>query len=143
MAHRYAEDLPIIPGALEALARLGDRWPLGLASSSPRSLIDSVFAAAGLTHRFVVTVSTEEVPRGKPAPDVYLAAVRGLVVPPERCVAVEDSTNGLLAAAAAGLVVVVLPRPDYRPSAEALGLARIVAADLDELTPSAIEGLDP
>jgi len=143
MAHRYAVDLPIIPGALEALARLGDRWPLGLASSSPRSLIDSVFAAAGLTHRFVVTVSTEEVPRGKPAPDVYLAAVRGLVVPPERCVAVEDSTNGLLAAAAAGLVVVAVPRPDYRPSAEALGLARIVAADLDELTPSAIEGLDP
>jgi len=143
MAHRYAQDLPLIPGALEALARLGDRWPLGLASSSPRSLIDSVLTAAGLTHRFAVTVSTEEVPRGKPAPDVYLAAVRGLGLSPEHCVAVEDSTNGLLAAAAAGLAVVALPRPDYRPSAQALSLARIVAADLNELTPSAIEGLDP
>jgi len=142
MAHRYAEDLPLIPGALEALCRLGDRWPLGLASSSPRSLIDSMLAAAGLTHRFAVTVSTEEVPRGKPAPDVYLAAVQSLGLPPERCVAVEDSTNGLLAAAAAELVVVALPRPEYRPSAEALGLALIVATHLDELTTSTIEGLD-
>ena len=143
MVDRYAEDLPLIPGALAALARLGDRWPLGLASSSPRSLIDSVLAAAGLTHRFAVTVSTEEVPRGKPAPDVYLAAAQSLGLPPEHCVAVEDSTNGLLAAAAAGLAVVALPRPDYRPSAEALRGARIVATHLDELTPTAIEGLDP
>jgi len=142
MAHRYAQELPLLPGALDALGRLGARWPLGLASSSPRSLIDSVLAAAGLSHRFVVTVSTEEVPRGKPAPDVYRAAVAGLGLPAEGCVAVEDSTNGLLAADAAGLVVIALPRPRFRPTEDALGRARIVATHLDELTTSAIGALD-
>jgi len=113
-----------------------------LASSSPRSLIDSVLAAAGLSHRFAVTVSTEEVSRGKPAPDVYRAAVAGLGLPAERCVAVEDSTNGLLAADAAGLVAIALPRPRFWPTEDALGRARIVATHLDELTTSAIGALD-
>jgi len=141
MADRYTQELPLIPGAREALARLGERWPLGLASSSPRSLIDSTLAAAGLTHRFAVTVSTDEVEHGKPSPDVYRAAVGGLDLPPERCVAVEDSTNGLLAAAEAGLVVVAVPRPRYRPWANALAAARVVARHLDELTVGVIEGL--
>jgi len=142
MAGRYAQELPLIPGALEALGRLGARWPLGLASSAPRSLIDSVLATADLTHRFAVTVSTEEVAQGKPAPDVYRAAVDGLALPPARCGAVEDSTNGLLAAAAAGLVVIAVPRPRYLPSVDALSRARVVAANLDELTLNTVEGLD-
>lgn len=142
MAGRYAQELPLIPGALEALGRLGARWPLGLASSAPRSLIDSVLATADLTHRFAVTVSTEEVAQGKPAPDVYRAAVDGLALPPARCAAVEDSTNGLLAAAAAGLLVIAVPRPRYLPSVDALSRARVVAANLDELTLNTIEGLD-
>jgi len=142
MADRYAQELPLIPGALEALGRLGARWPLGLASSAPRSLIDSVLATADLTHRFAVTVSTEEVAQGKPAPDVYRAAVDGLALPPARCGAVEDSTNGLLAAAAAGLLVIAVPRPRYPPSVDALSRARVVAANLDELTLNTIEDLD-
>jgi len=142
MAGRYAQELPLIPGVLEALGRLGARWPLGLASSAPRSLIDSVLATADLTHRFAVTVSTEEVAQGKPAPDVYRAAVDGLALPPARCAAVEDSTNGLLAAAAAGLLVIAVPRPRYLPSVDALSRARVVAANLDELTLNTIEGLD-
>lgn len=141
MVERYAQGLPLLPGAIEALGRLGDRWPLGLASSSPRSLIESVLATAGLTDRFAVTVSTDEVEHGKPSPDVYRAAVHGLGLSPGRCVAVEDSTNGLLAALEAGLVTVAVPRPRYLPSADALDAARLVATDLDQLTVRLVEGL--
>ena len=137
MAERYAQALPLIPGATEAVGRLGDRWPLGLASSSPRSLMDSVLATTRLTHRFTVTVSTEEMEHGKPSPDVYRAAVRGPDLSPERCVAVEDSTNGLRAAVGAGLVAVAF----HLPSADALDAARVVAIHLDELTASDLEGL--
>ncbi len=137
MAERYAQALPLIPGATEAVGRLGDRWPLGLASSSPRSLMDSVLATTRLTHRFTVTVSTEEMEHGKPSPDVYRAAVRGPDLSPERCVAVEDSTNGLRAAVGAGLVAVAF----HLPSADALDAARVVVTHLDELTASDLEGL--
>jgi HAD superfamily hydrolase (TIGR01509 family) len=91
---RYEDELPVLPGAREAVARLGDRWPLALASSSNREVIDLVLDALGVTERFAVTVSSEEVGRGKPAPDVYLEAVRLLGADPSRCVAVEDSENG-------------------------------------------------
>ncbi len=141
MARQYAQKLPLISGALEALERFGNRWPLGLASSSPRSLIDTVLATAGLAHRFAVSVSSEEVARGKPAPDVYLAAVAGLGLAPEQCVAVEDSTNGVLSAAAAGLAVVAIPRPGYPPSAPALRRAAIVLTDLAGLTATNLRGL--
>lgn len=142
MARRYAQKLPLMPGALDVLGWLGDRWPLGLASSSPRALIDAVLATAGLANRFAVTISTEEVARGKPAPDVYLAAAKAMGFAPARCLAVEDSTNGLRAAAAAGLAVVAVPQPRYPPSADALRLAGVVVNSLRELTPAAIDGLD-
>ena len=73
---------------------------------------------------------------------MYRATVAGLALPAERCVAVEDSTNGLLAADAAGLVLIALPRPRFWPTEDALGRARIVATHLDELTTSAIGALD-
>jgi len=141
MTRRYARELPLLPGALEVLGLLAGCWRLGLASSSPRALIDAVLATAGLAGRFAVTVSTEEVPRGKPAPDVYLAATRALGFAPERCVAVEDSTNGLLAAASAGLAVVAVPRPRYPPSADALRAAAVILTGLHELTPVAVDRL--
>ena len=71
MADRYRAHVPLLPGAVEAVTALSAWWPLGVASSSPPELIRVVLAAAGLTARFRVTVSSEEVPRGKPAPDVY------------------------------------------------------------------------
>ena len=73
MAARYTEHLPLMPGAVEAVRKLAARWPLGLASSSPPSLIDTVLDAAGLRELFVTTLSTEQVAHGKPAPDIYLA----------------------------------------------------------------------
>jgi HAD superfamily hydrolase (TIGR01509 family) len=134
VAERYRRTLPLLPGAVDAVRRLSAVWPLGLASSSPRRLIDSVLAAAGLAEAFRASVSTEEVVAGKPAPAVYAEAVRRLGVPAERAVAVEDSSNGLRSAAAAGLDVVAVPNPHYPPTGDALALAGAVVSSLDGLT---------
>jgi HAD superfamily hydrolase (TIGR01509 family) len=141
MTVEYSRHLPLLPGAVEAVRSLAGRWPLGVASSSPRSLIQTVLATADLESAFAAVVSSEEVPRGKPAPDVYLAAAERLSAAPEACAAVEDSSNGLRSAAAAGLTVIAIPRPEYPPAADALALARLVLPSLNVLTPHTIEAL--
>jgi HAD superfamily hydrolase (TIGR01509 family) len=139
MVARYRERLPLIPGALEAVERLAAHWPLGLASSSNRPLIDLALELGGLAPLFAVTVSSEEVGRGKPAPDVYLEAVRRLGVEPADAAAVEDSGNGIRSAHAAGLRVVAIPNAHFPPDEEALALADVVVDSLDELTPEVID----
>ena len=138
MSERYRERLPLLPGAVEAVERLAARWPLGLASSSNRPLIDLALEVSGLAPFFRATVSSEEVPRGKPAPDVFLEAARRLGVAPERTGVVEDSANGILAGRAAGMRVVAIPNPHFPPGEEALAAADIVLGSLDELTPDAV-----
>lgn len=132
---RYAMELPIIPGAVEAVTRLADHYRLGLASSSPRRLIDTVLASSGMATHFEVSVSTEEVPAGKPSPAVYLEAVRLLDVPRDQTAAIEDSSNGLRSAHAAGLIVVALPHEAFPPAPDALALAAVQVDSLDDLTP--------
>jgi HAD superfamily hydrolase (TIGR01509 family) len=139
LEERYRERLPLIDGAEEAVRRLAARWPLGLASSSNRSLIDAALSLSALAPCFRVTVSSEEVTRGKPAPDVYLEAARRLTVPPERCAAVEDSHSGIRAAAAAGMRVLAIPNASYPPDEEALADADVVLRSLDDLTVSAVD----
>ena len=143
VAERLTRDPPLMPGARDPVRRLADRWPLGLASSSPRRLIDAVLAASGLAGAFLVTVSTEEVPRGKPAPDVYRAVVEGLALMPASCAAVEDSTNGLRSAMAAGLRAIAVPQPRYPVDQAVLRGAVAVLSDLRELTPDLIRSIDP
>ena len=139
LEERYHEELPIIPGSEEALELLAARWPLGLASSSNRELIDLVLAESGFGRFFRATVSSEEVPRGKPAPDVYVEAARRLGADPARCAAVEDSENGILAAKAAGMRTIAIPNPRYPPDEEALAAADAVLETLEELTPQIVE----
>jgi HAD superfamily hydrolase (TIGR01509 family) len=131
---RYREHLPLLPGAVEAVERIAERWPLGLASSSNRPVIELALELAGLATRFQVTVSSEEVAGGKPAPDVYLEAARRLRVDPGACAAVEDSHNGILSARSAGMCVVAVPNKRFPPGPEALGQADRVIDSLDELT---------
>jgi HAD superfamily hydrolase (TIGR01509 family) len=135
---QYRRGLPLLSGAVDAVKRMSARWPLGLASSANRPVIEAVLEAARLTDRFAATVSGEEVARGKPAPDVYLAAADKLGVKPEDAAAVEDSTNGLRSAAAAGMLVVAIPDRAFPPADDALALAALVLHSLDELTPEAI-----
>jgi HAD superfamily hydrolase (TIGR01509 family) len=133
LARRFREHVPLLPHAVEAVRAAAERWPCALASSSNRALIELVLALTGTVQLFRATVSSEEVPRGKPAPDVYVEAARRLGVPPPRCAAVEDSTNGIRSAKATGMRVVAVPRPDFPPSAEALRDADSVLPSLKEL----------
>jgi HAD superfamily hydrolase (TIGR01509 family) len=142
MERLYRAKLPLLPGAVEAVRSLQARWPLGLASSSNREIIDLVLQVSGLTEMFATTVSSEEVDRGKPEPDVYLEAARCLGVEPRRCVAVEDSGNGIRAAAAARMAVIAVPNPHYPPEEEALGLAAVRVGAVSEVTPELVARLD-
>jgi HAD superfamily hydrolase (TIGR01509 family) len=142
VAARYREDLPLLPGAVEAVRRVGERWSLGLATSANREIIDLFLELSGLGESFAVTLSSEEVGEGagKPAPDVYLEACRRLGVNPARAAAVEDSTNGLKAARAAGMRVIAVPNPHFPPHEDALALADVRVHTLDELTVELVEG---
>jgi HAD superfamily hydrolase (TIGR01509 family) len=137
----YRRTLPLLPGAREAVERLAARWPLGLASSANREIIELVLDLAELRSRFAATVSSEEVAHGKPAPDVYLEAARRLDLAPTACAAIEDSTNGLRAAAAAEMTVIAVPNRQFPPSEDALALAQAVLGSLTELQPDLIEEL--
>lgn len=141
MQARYAEHLPLIDGAVAAARRISGSFRLGLASSSNRPLIDAVLEASGLAPLFGATVSSEEVARGKPAPDVFLEAARRLDVPPERCAAIEDSGNGIRAAHAAGMRVIAIPNLRYPPPDDALALADMLLDSARELLPAAIDPL--
>ena len=142
LERRFRERLPLIDGAREAVERLAGGWRLGLASSASRPIIDLALREAGLADRFAATVSSEEVARGKPAPDVYLEAARRLAADPARCVAVEDSSNGLRSAAAAGMGVIAIPNRAFPPDPDAVALADVVLASIDALDPAVVAGLD-
>jgi HAD superfamily hydrolase (TIGR01509 family) len=138
MLDRYAEQLPLIDGAVESVQRIGAEWPLALASSSNRELINRALEASGLARLFRATVSSEEVARGKPAPDVYLEAAAKLGVEAMRCAAVEDSANGIRSAHAAGMRVVAIPNPTFPPPEDVLALASIVLDSITKLEPATL-----
>ena len=140
MLDAYRRELPLLPGAKEAVRRTAAAFPLALASSSNRQVFEEVLELAGLSGCFRATVSSEEVERGKPAPDVYLEAARRLGVAPDRCAAVEDSHAGIRSAKSAGMRVVAIPNAGYPPDEEALALADVTLESLEQLTPECIEG---
>jgi HAD superfamily hydrolase (TIGR01509 family) len=139
MSERYTRELPVLPGAAEAVRRGATRWPLAVASSSPPGLISVVLEAMDVRDLFQVVMSTETVGRGKPAPDVYLAVARRLGTAPTGCAAVEDSTNGLRAARAAGMRLIAVPNRDYLPDPDDLARADAVIESLDDLTEAVVD----
>jgi HAD superfamily hydrolase (TIGR01509 family) len=141
VADTYRGNLPLLPGAVEAVRSLAAEWPLGLASSSNRHVIDLVLELARVADAFQATVSSEEVGGGKPAPDVYLEAARRLEADPHACVAIEDSTNGIRSAHAAAMAVIAVPNRDFPPEPDALGLADLTVKSLTEITPEAVRRL--
>ena len=136
MLEAYRRDLPLLPGAVDLVRRIAAQFPLALASSSNRAIFEEALRLAGIADCFQATVSSEEVLRGKPAPDVYLEAARRLGVAPENCAAVEDSHAGIRSAHAAGMRVLAIPNPSYPPDDEALALADVVVDSPDALTAS-------
>jgi HAD superfamily hydrolase (TIGR01509 family) len=139
MLGAYERELPLLPGAVEAVRRTAAAFPLALASSSNRRIFEEVLELAGIADCFRATVSSEEVERGKPAPDVYLEAARRLGVAPSLCAAVEDSHAGIRSAHDAGMRVIAIPNASYPPDDEALSLAEVTLESLDQLTPERIE----
>jgi HAD superfamily hydrolase (TIGR01509 family) len=137
----YDQRLPLLPGARETVQTLAKRWPLGLASSSNRVVIEVFLERSGLRGCFRAVVSSEEVAHGKPAPDVYLAAVAALAVEPHTAVAVEDSSNGIRAASAAATRVVAIANRAFPPPADVLALADVVLASVTDLTPDLVTRL--
>ena len=142
MLVRYGTEPPLIPGAVAAVHRVAERWPLGIASSSNPELIEAVVHAAGIEDVVRVALSSEAVGRGKPAPDVYLEAVRRLGVNAAGAAAIEDSEPGIRSAKAAGLRVIAVPNLHFPPHEEALALADVVLATIDELTVEIIEPVE-
>jgi HAD superfamily hydrolase (TIGR01509 family) len=137
---RYERELPLLPGAREAVSRIAARWPVAVASSSNKEVIDKVMATSGWDRVFKAWVSSEEVARGKPSPDVFLEAARRIGVEPAEAGGIEDSHNGILAARAAGLRVIAVPNREFPPGPEALAAADVILDELDELTPAVVEG---
>ncbi len=141
LAERYRDHLPVVPGAADAVRRIAAVWPVGLATSTPRRLIDTILDAVGVRELFGVTVSTEEVAAGKPSPDAYLRACELMRVEPHRAVAVEDSANGIRSAHAAGLAVVAIPPRFEPPGPEVLALAAVTLPDITALTSGLVRTL--
>jgi HAD superfamily hydrolase (TIGR01509 family) len=141
VASAYEDHLPLLPHAVETVRELAARWPLGVASSSNRPIIELVLERSGVRDCFAAVVSSEEVANGKPAPDVYLAVARELDVDPDECVAIEDSTNGIKAAVAAGMRTIAVPNREFRPADDVLTTAAGVVPSLAEVTPELVESL--
>jgi HAD superfamily hydrolase (TIGR01509 family) len=134
-------ELPLLPGAIRAVNALAHAYTLGLASSANREVIDAVLDGAGITDRFAATTSSEEVAHGKPAPDVYLETARRIGVDPTACAVVEDSSNGLRAAHAAGMIVIATPNHAFPPAPDALDLAAAVVDGIKDVTPELVASL--
>jgi HAD superfamily hydrolase (TIGR01509 family) len=144
MADGYRADLPLLPGAQTAVRALADAgFVLAVASSANRPLIELVLELADLTHHFRAIVSSEEVARGKPAPDVYLEAARRIAKRPTDCIAIEDSSNGLRSAHAAGMTVIAVPNVAFPPARDALDLADLQVSSVAQVTPDLIATLGP
>ena len=141
MTDMYHQGVPFFPGAVELVETAAASFRTGLASGSHPALIEIVTSEGPLARRFEVIVAADEVGRGKPAPDVYLAAAERLGVEPAECVCLEDSGNGILSGVAAGMRVIAVPDPRFPPADEKLVRADLVVGSLTEVTAEAIRAL--
>ncbi len=129
----HTGEVSLMPGAQEALEHCSENFSVGLASGSPKLLINAALSGANWRHFFSETVSSDEVDHGKPAPDVYLEAMKRMSITPQESVIVEDSSGGILAGKAAGAKVIAVPNPDMMPTADALRQADAVIDSLISL----------
>ena len=141
MREIYAREIPFLPGALAAVELAASCYPTALASGSERSLIATVIQDEALRGKFQAAVCTDDMPRGKPSPDVYLETARLLGVSPKYCVCLEDSGNGILAGLAAGMRVIAVPDAEFPPAPEVIERAHLVLDSLTEFTPDLLSKL--
>ena len=142
VTERYRHGAPEIEGAVGAVRRLAAAWPVAVASSAHREVIDAALAATGLLDVIPIVVSSDEVAHGKPQPDVYREAARRLGIPAADCLVVEDSLNGVRAGVAAGMTVVLVPNASVPPAAGTADFAHHVLDRLADLEPGKIRQRD-
>ncbi len=140
IAH-YEERMPTRPGALESVSHMQQHFRVGLASGSPTEIIKAVLSITGLDQIFEVMIYGDEVPRGKPAPDIYLEALEQLGVAPAVSLGIEDSANGLRSLKAAGMLAVAAPSPDYPLPDDILALADAHITTLEDFTVDLVRGI--
>ena len=138
VVRRYVDGAPEIDGATVTVRAIAEHWPVAIASSAHHAVIDAALQATGLAGAIPIVVSSDDVEHGKPAPDVYLETARQLGVTPETCLVVEDSLNGVRAARAAGMIVVLVPNESIPPAPGAAELADFVLARLVDLDPASV-----
>jgi HAD superfamily hydrolase (TIGR01509 family) len=131
---RLEKHLPILPGALEAVHAAALEYRVALASGSPKLVIDTVMSLTGLNQVFEHLVYGDDMPQGKPAPDIYLETARRLGLDPASCVGIEDSSNGLRALKAAGMHVIAVPSPGFPLTDDVLSLADRVLPSLEQFS---------
>lgn len=141
IAH-YEARMPARPGALESVAHIKRHFRVGLASGSPTDIIKAVLRITGLDQLFEVMIYGDEAPRGKPAPDIYLEALKQLGVAPAVSLGIEDSANGLRSLRAAGMFAVAAPSPDYPLPDDVLALAHAHITTLEDFNVNLIRRIE-
>ena len=143
MVELYARQIPYLPGAIDAVNFAAQHFRTGLASGSPRVLIDAVMNDAAMRGKFQAIVCSDELPRGKPAPDVYVKTAELLGMEPTRCVCFEDSANGILSGKNAEMYVIAIPDARYAPPPPGiLQQAHSVLASLHDFNLNVIRALE-
>lgn len=135
------QHLPALPGALDAVHTAAANFRVALASGSPTEVIQTVMRLTQLDAVFETMVFGDTIPRGKPAPDIYLEAARRLGVAPEACIGIEDSGNGLRSLKAAGMKAIAVPSPGFPLSPDLLALADVHLQSLLEFSPEVVRRL--
>ena len=141
IAH-YEERMPTRPGALESVRHMKEYFRIGLASGSPTEIIKAVMRITELDLVFEVMVFGDDIPRGKPAPDIYLEAMSRLGVAPQAAAGIEDSANGLRSLKAAGMLAVAAPSPDYPLAEDVLALADAHIVSLEDFNVDLIRQIE-
>lgn len=138
MLKAFAHEVPFRPGALEALQAIAGKYRVGLASGSPRVLVDCVLQHGNIAHCFQSVLSGDDVQHGKPHPEIYLRSLEKLGCAPVAAVGIEDAPNGLRALRNAGMWAIAAPCPEFPLDAESLSLAHRHISSMTELTPELV-----
>lgn len=139
MGTKYAARMPVRPGAIEAVHLAGKHYRVGLASGSPTALINRVMELTGLDKVFETIVYGDDIPNGKPAPDIYIEAMRRLDVSSTEAIGVEDSANGIRALKAAGMYAIAAPSPDFPLPPDVAAMADTLIESLEQFSVELVE----
>ena len=140
IAH-YEERMPTRPGALEAVKLASKHYRVGLASGSPTEIIKSVLSLTGLDQIFEIMIYGDDIPNGKPAPDIYIEAMKQLGVNPAVTIGIEDSANGIRALKAAGMYAIAAPSPGFPLPVEIVEMSDAIIHSMEDFSTQLVHAI--